>query len=119
MNYGSMPKGLLLFHKYGDACRTPFEEHLVEGVSYAKDNKDVVRLHFTVSPEHETAFASLLERVKEKYEAQFGVSFEVGFSQQKPSTDTIAVDLNNLPFREEDGSLLFRPGGHGSSPGKP
>ncbi|HOF56440.1 MAG TPA: DUF4301 family protein [Prolixibacteraceae bacterium] len=114
MNYGSMPKGLLLFHKYGDACRTPFEEHLVEGVSYAKDNKDVVRLHFTVSPEHETAFASLLERVKEKYEAQFGVSFEVGFSQQKPSTDTIAVDLNNLPFREEDGSLLFRPGGHGA-----
>jgi hypothetical protein len=114
LQYGNLPKGLLLFHKYDDACRTPFEEHLVEGVHYACDAHRVVRLHFTVSPEHESAFRALLTRVKGSYEAQFGVTFEVGFSHQKPSTDTIAVDLHNEPFRENDGSLLFRPGGHGA-----
>jgi len=114
LNYGNLPKGLLLFHAYAGYCRTPFEEHLVEGAHYAKDGQQVVRLHFTVSPEHETAFRHHLEAVKEKYESEYGVTYEVGFSRQKPSTDTIAVDLNNEPFRENDGSLLFRPGGHGA-----
>lgn len=114
LGYGSLPKGLLLFHRYDDCRRTPFEEHLVEGARYARDNRDVVRLHFTVSPEHESGFTGLLDRVKERYEQFFGVQFEVGFSHQKPSTDTIAVDPNNEPFREKDGSLLFRPGGHGA-----
>lgn len=114
LNYGKMPKGLLSFHTYPDGNRTPFEEHLVEGAHYAKDNQNIVRLHFTVSPEHESGFADLFNRVKSKYETLFRVTYEVSFSQQKPSTDTIAVDLSNEPFREKDGSLLFRPGGHGA-----
>lgn len=114
LNYGNMPKGLLSFHQYADGNRTPFEEHLVEGAQYAKDTNNVVRLHFTVSPEHEKGFTDLLATVKPKFETLFGVTYEVSFSQQKPSTDTIAVDLNNDPFREKDGSLLFRPGGHGA-----
>jgi hypothetical protein len=114
LNYGNRPKGLLLFHQYATGNRTPFEEHLVEGAHYAKDSNNVVRLHFTVSPEHEKGFTDLLAIVKPKYETLFGVTYEVSFSQQKPSTDTIAVDLNNEPFREKDGSLLFRPGGHGA-----
>lgn len=114
LGYGNLPKGLLRFHKYGDGERTPFEEHLVEGAHYARDHNNVVRLHFTVSPEHENAFEKLLKNVQTKYEELFGVKYQVSFSQQKPSTDTIAVDLNNEPFREKDGSLLFRPGGHGA-----
>ncbi len=114
LNYGSMPKGLLKFHKYKAEERTPFEEHLVEGAAYASDNNGVVRLLFTVSPEHQGGFEDLLARVKERYEKELNVTFEVAFSQQKPSTDTIAVDLNNEPFREADGSLLFRPAGHGA-----
>ncbi|HNQ37845.1 MAG TPA: DUF4301 family protein [Prolixibacteraceae bacterium] len=114
LNYGSLPKGLLLFHRYAGHCRTPFEEHLVEGARYARDAANVVKLHFTVSPEHESGFRDLLARIREAYEAEFGVTFDVGFSHQKPSTDTIAVDMNNEPFRENDGSLLFRPGGHGA-----
>jgi hypothetical protein len=114
LNYGNLPKGLLLFHKYDDCRRTPFEEHLVEGAHYAKDSKGVVRLHFTVSPEHGEGFSALFDRVRTRYEEFFGVTYEVGFSRQKPSTDTIAVDLHNEPFREKDGSLLFRPGGHGA-----
>lgn len=114
LNYGSLPKGLLLFHKYDGYCRTPFEEHLVEGALYARDAENVVRLHFTVSPEHEGGFRDLLEQVRERYEKLFGVTYEVEFSHQKPATDTIAVDMDNEPFRENDGSLLFRPGGHGA-----
>ena len=114
LNYGALPKGLLKFHKYEDGERTPFEEHLVEGALYGKDKNDVVRLHFTVSPEHQKAFEELFGKVREKYENELGVKFEVSFSLQKPSTDTIAVDMNNEPFRETDGSILFRPGGHGA-----
>lgn len=114
LNYGNLPKGLLKFHKYEDGERTPFEEHLIEGAYYGKNNQNVSKIHFTVSPEHKQLFEELAAQVSEKYESQTGVRFEVTFSLQKPATDTIAVDLNNEPFREEDGSLLFRPGGHGA-----
>jgi hypothetical protein len=73
-----------------------------------------VRLHFTVSPEHEKAFRGLFHEIEAGYEIEYGAVFEVSFSRQKPSTDTIAVDLMNEPFREKDGSLLFRPAGHGA-----
>jgi hypothetical protein len=114
LNYGSLPKGLLKFHKYADGERTPFEEHLVEGAHFAKDKHSVARLHFTVSPEHKQVFEELLAKVKKQYEKLLGVTFEVSFSLQKPSTDTIAVDMENEPFREPDVSLLFRPAGHGA-----
>ncbi|MEN8116087.1 MAG: DUF4301 family protein [Bacteroidota bacterium] len=114
LNYGSLPKGLLKFHSYENSARTPFEEHLVEGAKYAKDNNGKVQLHFTVSPEHQPGFESLLAEIKDKYEQELGVTLKVSFSQQKPSTDTIAVDLENEPFRNPDDSLLFRPGGHGA-----
>lgn len=114
LDYGSLPKGLLKFHKYSGFERTPFEEHLVEGANYSKDNKNVSRLHFTVSPEHKQVFEELLKKVKKQYETLLNVTFDVSFSLQKPSTDTIAVDMENEPFREPDGSLLFRPAGHGA-----
>ncbi|WP_319501255.1 DUF4301 family protein [uncultured Draconibacterium sp.] len=114
LNYGAKPKGLLKFHSYEDGARTPFEEHLVEGAKYAADNGNKASLHFTVSPEHQPGFEALLAEIKVKYEEQLGIEFDVTFSQQKPSTDTIAVDLDNKPFRNSDGSLLFRPGGHGA-----
>ncbi len=114
LNYGNLPKGMLKFHKYPDGERTPFEEHLAESPHYAKSRDNVAHLHFTVSPEHREGFENLFEKVKNRYESKLGVTFDVSFSLQKSSTDTIAVDLNDLPFREPDGSLLFRPGGHGA-----
>lgn len=114
LNYGALPKGLLKFHLYKDNSRTPFEEHFVLGTNYAKNKNGIVKLHFTVSPEHQPEFEKLLDKIKNNYETKFGLNFDVRFSQQKPSTDTIAVDLNNEPFREKDNSLLFRPGGHGA-----
>ncbi len=114
LNYGNLPKGLLLFHNYATEARTAFEEHLVEAALYAKDANGTARLHFTVSPEHRKGFEELLGKVQGKYESLFNVRYEIGFSEQKKSTDTIAVDLNNEAFRNADGSLLFRPGGHGA-----
>ncbi len=114
LNYGTLPKGLLKFHRYKNGARTPFEEHLVEGAKYAKDKTGKAKLHFTVSPEHQPEFEKLLTKIKKSYENELAVSFDISFSQQKPSTDTIAVDLNNEPFRENDRNLVFRPGGHGA-----
>jgi len=114
LNYGRLPKALLHFHLYPDGPRKAFEEHLVEAAHYAVDKDGVARVHFTVSPEHQQEFEEAIASVREKYEKRFGVRYEISFSQQKPSTDTIAVDLDNEPFRNDDGSLLFRPGGHGA-----
>lgn len=113
LNYGQLPKGLLLFHNYEDGPRTPMEEHLVEAALYASSN-GTAHVHFTVSHDHLALFE---QRVKEKvayYEQRFGVRYVISFSEQKPRTDTIAANPDNTPFRNDDGSLLFRPGGHGA-----
>jgi len=114
MNYGSLPKGLLQFHQYGSSSRTPVEEHMVEGAQYAQDADGNVKIHFTVSPDHMEKFQEHVAKITEQYESQFGVKISVSYSIQKPSTDTIAVDMQNEPFRNEDGTLLFRPAGHGA-----
>ncbi|MCI6212345.1 DUF4301 family protein [Bacteroides heparinolyticus] len=113
LNYGALPKGLLKFHKYEDGNRTPLEEHLVEGALYAANKNGKVNVHFTVSPEHRTLFRTLVDAKAMAYAQKYGVDYNVTFSEQKPSTDTIAVDMENNPFRDA-GKLLFRPGGHGA-----
>lgn len=114
LSYGKLPKGLLKFHKYDDGARTPVEEHLVEGALYAGGKTGNVHVHFTVSPEHRSLFEALVANVVPKYEAQFGVKYSVSFSEQKSSTDTVAANPDNTPFRGKDGKILFRPGGHGA-----
>lgn len=113
LNYGNLPKGLLKFHKYPDMICTPVEEHLKEGAIYAKDGKSDVNVHFTVSPEHYPLFVDLIYSKKSYYEARLNAKFNISFSEQKSNTDTIAVNVNNEPFRD-NGSLVFRPGGHGA-----
>ena len=113
LNYGQLPKGLLQFHAYDDCARTPLEEHLVEAALYAtSDGKADV--HFTVSAEHRELFEQLVERVLPFYEEKYHIHYNISFSEQKPSTDTIAATMDNEPFRTDDGRLLFRPGGHGA-----
>jgi len=114
LNYGSLPKGLLKFHRYPSGNRTALEEHLVEAIDTVRDREGICRIHLTVSPEHEEAFRQCFEKIRSSYEQQFQCLLEVTFSIQKHSTNTIAVDLENRPFRERDGRLLFRPGGHGA-----
>jgi glycerol-3-phosphate responsive antiterminator len=113
LNYGFLPKGLLLFHSYPDEKRTPVQEHLVEGALYAANAANDVNIHFTVSHQHKALFEKHIRETLEKYQQKFNVRYHVSFSEQKSSTDTLAVDMNNCPFRE-NGKLVFRPGGHGA-----
>jgi len=110
MGYGSQPKALLLFHKYDGKPYPAIIEHFTEGVRYAENNGHVA-LHFTVSPEHRADFETTIERLKPIYK---DVTFDVSLSEQKHYTDTIAVDEYNNPLRDDDGRLIFRPGGHGA-----
>lgn len=114
LNYGKLPKGLLKFHRYAEGSRTPLEEHLVEGALYAKDGEGRVAVHFTVSPEHRPLFEALVAEKAADYGQAHQASFDISFSEQKSSTDTVAANADNSPFRNADGSLLFRPGGHGA-----
>jgi hypothetical protein len=119
MHYGDLPKGLLLFHKYRDGARTPALEHLVEGAQYcvapAKNGeKPTVYLHFTVSHDHLPLFRQHIADNLKRFEDKYDVRYDVTFSEQLPSTDTLAANPDGTPFRTKDGKLLFRPGGHGA-----
>ena len=113
LNYAKLPKGLIAFHRYAGTTRTPIEEHLAEAAGYVRDDEDRARIHFTVSPEHQQAISEHVEQACQKL-AQGTVKWMIDYSIQKPSTDTVAVDMDNRPFRDSRGNLLFRPAGHGA-----
>ena len=115
LSYGSLPKALIPFHKYGESeVRTAMAEHLVEGARYARSVGNVCHLHFTVSPEHIELMQRHFSELKPEYEDRYQIRFELNLSIQDPATDVIAVDLDNKPVRNELGELVFRPGGHGA-----
>lgn len=115
LGYGNKPKGVLLFHRYENKLpRTPIEEHLTEAALYACNHDRRCMLHFTVSPQHIPLFKQLISSIKDEYEKLYNVSYEISYSIQDPATDTLAATLDNLPYRNSHGQLLFRPGGHGA-----
>lgn len=114
LNYGFLPKGLIKFHRYEEYSRTAAEEHLVEAALYAVSKGDQAYVHFTVSPQHRELFREHMAEVKGRYENKYGIKYNISYSEQNPGTNTIAVDFNNEPFRQEGGEILFRPGGHGA-----
>ena len=114
LNFSNLPKALIPFHQYEDSKRSAFAEHLFEGAVYARSANNKCHLHFTVSPEHLELIKKHYEEVKAAFEQHHHVNYEVEFSLQNSSTDIIAVDLNNEPARDEEGQLIFRPGGHGA-----
>lgn len=114
LNYGSLPKGMIQFHGYPKGSRTAAAEHLVEGALYARNLNGRVRIHFTVSPEHRSGFEQSLNNVRTGLEDRFSVRYDLSYSEQKPSTDTLALHPDGSLFRRSDGALLLRPGGHGA-----
>ena len=113
LNYSNLPKGCILFHSYPQGSRTAFEEHIIEAMNYSAGKDKLVKVHFTISPEHETEIKRLINSLFEKYSSK-GWKFDIGFSFQSPTTDTISVTVENEPFRDEKGKIVFRPGGHGA-----
>lgn len=113
LNYAALPKGLLSFHYYKDEIRTPVDEHIAEGLQYAT-GKNKLKVHFTISEEHESHFKKEFDKVLSKFSKNNENKIELGYSFQKASTDTIAVDMNNNPLTDSEGKFIFRPGGHGA-----
>ena len=114
LGYGTKPKGVLKFHRYGTETRTAFAEHLVEGQEYMRNDDGSVRIIVTISPEHRSLFENALSEIKEKYEKKYGVKYDIEFTYQDKNTDTIAVTADNKPFIKDDGEILRRPAGHGA-----
>ena len=108
------PKGVLKFHRYPQEVRTAIAEHLVEAQEYMRNADGTCNLTVTISPEHQALFEEAIGEVKSAYEKRYGVKYNIHFTFQDKATDTLAVDMENKPFRKADGSLLFRPAGHGA-----
>jgi hypothetical protein len=112
LNYNDLPKGMIKFHRCDDYVRNPFEEHMVEGMAYSRNNNEV-NIHFTIPPQSEKMIMDYIDSVRQRYEKD-GIRFNITFSEQKPSTDTLAVDEKNNLSRDSKGELIFRPAGHGA-----
>jgi predicted nucleic-acid-binding protein len=112
-NFSNKPKGILPFHDYESFIATPIYEHLKETVAYASSQGEA-NIQFTISDDHLDGFIDGISEVKETIEKESGIPINVSFSYQKKSTDTLAVNMDNTPFREATGHLFFRPGGHGA-----
>lgn len=113
LNYSNTPKGLIPFYKNTSGFITPFEAQLYEGVYYATA-KGNVKLHFTVSSEHLEKFESRFLETKKEIKELSGHEFDISYSFQKKQTDTIAANLDNRPFLDDNEDLIFRPSGHGA-----
>ena len=113
LDYINQPKGCIIFHSYHGKARTAFEEHLEEAINYTKLGDNPAKVHFTISPEYTDVVNTIINRAVRRYELK-GIKIEVSYSYQKPSSDTIAVDHDNKPFKDNEGNLVFRPGGHGA-----
>ncbi|NND87741.1 MAG: DUF4301 family protein [Flavobacteriaceae bacterium] len=113
LNYSSLPKGLIPFHRYTKYWVTAFEEQLYEAAFYASAN-DKVFLHFTFSEEHLSHFKQTYDSIRNRVSKKTKKEFHISYSFQKKSTDTLAVTTENQPFRDESGQLVLRPSGHGA-----
>ena len=113
LNYDNTPKGLIDFHIYNDHVRKAVEEHLVEGAAYCSNGK-TAKLHFTVSAEHLNKFKAYLKPLLKTYQKTLNVKFDISYSIQKSSTDTVSLTSDGKLLRDKEGQIVFRPGGHGA-----
>lgn len=112
-DFANKPKGVIPFHTYPCHIATPIEEHIKECAYYATVNGNS-NLHFTVSEAHLSQFETIVADSKNNFEIDSISQINVSYSFQNKSTDTITVDDNNNPFRNDKKQLVFRPGGHGA-----
>jgi hypothetical protein len=111
LGYAELPKALIPFHRYQGRSRTPLEEQLRETARLAGDR---MTLCATVAPQARARFESTLQELLPRLRDELGIALRVELSEQSPSTDTLAVDLEGRPARDAEGRLLLRPGGHGA-----
>ena len=113
LGYANLPKALLPFHRYSDGTRTSLEEHVREAIMYPQKAGETAQIHLTVSAQFETLVQAHIATIQQNI-AQSGTNIELTVSVQKSSTDTVALDANQQLFRNAEGHIIFRPGGHGA-----
>jgi len=106
LNFRNLPKGIIPFYKN----ETPIEQHIKEAFFYARTN-DTTKVHFTISEEHLPVFEHTTKKAIDTIGQNY---FDVSFSFQKKSTDTITLNPDKTPYRTKNGDILFRQAGHGA-----
>lgn len=115
LNYGELPKALILFHKYPGHARTAFEEHLMEGMMYCRSEDDEVNIHFTIQKEHQKLFEKRFKHSSKTFlKKEDAIRFNLGFSEQSVSTSSLAITEKGNLLRNKKRELVLRPGGHGA-----
>ncbi|MES2799199.1 MAG: DUF4301 family protein [Bacteroidota bacterium] len=107
LGYVKKPKGLIPFHTLGPFILNPFQEHLIQGSSFSFLPPS---FHFTIQKEFENEFKEVLKSTEELH----GDTFEVHFSHQSSSTNSIAFDENREVLRDKNDQIVTRPSGHGA-----
>jgi len=110
LGYLTIPKGLVPFHTYNNACRTAFAEHLIEGASYLDPVKHH-EIHFTIDVHYKNQIAEHITQFQNEFPNAIQ---QVSYSVQNPESHLPAFDDNFEPSRNLDGSLFLRPAGHGA-----
>lgn len=114
LNYGNLPKALILFHAGNGNQFIAAYEQVLEAVKYCTNKDRELHFVFTLSPEYLDSFNQAMKKRIPALEVVHNLKCFIDTTIQKASTNTLAVDMNNQPFRDENGNLLFRPGGHGA-----
>jgi hypothetical protein len=109
LGYAGQPKAYLPFHTVDGRPRTALEEHWREAAALG-----LLRLHFTLSPEHVEGFQALVAALSPTLAAEGLPAVSLGHSIQDPATDTLAGDGQGGLFHDDQGRLVLRPGGHGA-----
>lgn len=112
LDYQNKPKALIKFHKYDAQARTAFIEHLYESSYYQADMNNSLTIHFTISEVHKQLFEQEEKQIY-NYSSLKDYNFDITYSYQKKSTDSITLTIENKLF-SENGKPLFRPAGHGA-----
>ncbi len=107
MSFGDLPKGLIPFHKIGPFVLNPFQEQILQGIKVNEGNSS---FHYSIKPEHEKAIKSGIEST----EQLSGGKYDVTFSVQNESTNSIAFDEQKQPIKIAENKILTRPAGHGA-----
>ncbi len=89
-----------------------FEEHIYESLNYVLDRDKQVKIHFTISEEHQSLFTKIIDELKDKLKKDFKLVHSHSF--QKKSTDTVAVNEDNEILLDKNGMIIMRPAGHGA-----
>jgi len=113
LNYNSLPKALIKFHKYSDMSVSPIAEHFLEAIMYSKGINNKANIHFTINKNYLREFTIATKELQELFN-NFGYQVNVDFSFQSNNTNTISIQNSGDIVRNKDGNILLRAGGHGS-----